>query len=528
MAGRTPQRHRGTEKIIFVLFFLCLCTSVAFFSACQKSRDPATVVFLIESHPANLDPRVGTDAQSERLDQLIFDGLVHRDENFRLQPSLAERWEVPDPLTYIFHLRRGVRFHDGRPLTARDVRYTFTSMLDGTVTTVKAATFRLITSVEAPDERTVVFHLRQPFASFLWNLAQGAIGIVPEGAGKDFGARPAGTGAFRFVRAAQDEEVVLEGNPDYWGLQTSAGATELQRVQFKVVPDATVRALELRKGAADLAINALTADMVKVLGREPHLAVEQERGTVYQYLALNLEDRLLRRREVRQALAYAIDRQPLVEYLWRGQARPAASVLPPEHWAFNPQARSYPHDLRRAAELLDAAGLRPGRNGVRAHLTLKTSTEETSRQLAAVLQQQLKQVGLAVEIRSYEFATFYADILKGAFQIYTLRWIGANNDPDIFDYCFHSERTPPRGANRGHYANPQVDRLLDQARAELDLAKRRQLYFEVQRILNEDLPYIHLWYFDNVVVHDRRIAGLKIYPSGDYDFLKQLRVKSEE
>lgn len=502
------------------LVAFCLLLPAFWLAGCQKARDPDTVVFLIENHPASLDPRLGTDAQSERIGQLIFDALVNRDENFRLEPSLAESWETPDPRTYIFHLRRGVRFHDGRPLTARDVRYTFRSMTDGTVTTVKAATFRLIAAIETPDDFTVIFRLKEPFSSFLWNVSQGAIGIVPEGAGKDFGSRPIGTGAFRFVRATPDEEVVLESSPDYW-----RGAPRLKRVEFKVVPDATVRALELRKGASDLAINALSADMVRVLGREKHLAVARETGTVYQYLALNLQDPLLRRREVRQALAYAIDRQPLVEYLWRNQAREASSVLPPRHWAFDNGARDYHHDPLRAAALLDAAGLRPGENGVRAGFTFKTSTEETSRQLAAVIQQQLREVGIAVEVRSYEFATFYADIVKGAFQMYTLRWIGANNDPDIFDYCFHSQRTPPKGANRGHYSNPEVDRLLNQARAEPDLDKRREVYLQVQRILNDDLPYIHLWYFDNVVVHDRRLEGLKIYPSGDYDFLKEVRIQ---
>jgi peptide/nickel transport system substrate-binding protein len=490
--------------------------AAALLAGCREQRDPATIVFLIESSPATLDPRVEADAQSERISQLIFDPLVERDSSFEPQPALAERWEYPDPLTCVFHLRKGVHFHDGRTLTAADVRYTFTSILEGQVTTTKAANFSAVTAIETPDDHTVIFRFTDPFASFLANVSQGAIGIVPAGAGKDFGVAPVGTGAFRFVNAAQDEEVILDRNADYW-----RGAPRAARVRFKVAPDATVRALELRKGAADVAINALTADTVRALERERHLRIVQAPGSVYQYIALNMQDPALRQPAVRRALAYAIDRQPLIAYLWRDQARPAISVLPPNHWAFNPNAKDYPHDPAQAIALLDAAGFRPGADGVRLRLTMKTSTEETSRLLAAVVQQQLKQVGVAVELRSDEFATFYADIVKSAFQMYTLRWIRVNNDPDIFEYCFHSRRVPPKGANRGHYSNPALDKLLDASRVEMNQDKRRAILFDIQKTVNDDLPYLHLWCYDNVIVHHERWSGITPSPGGDYDFLKR-------
>jgi peptide/nickel transport system substrate-binding protein len=531
-----PQRHQGLEghqgKAPFcVLRGLCGFVVIAALlplAGCQQQRDPNTVVVPIESHPANLDPRIGTDAQSERIGQLLFDGLLERDRNFQLRPALAERWESPDPLTYRFHIRHGVRFHDGRPLTARDCAYTLRSIRDGTVPTVKAATFRLVQSIETPDDYTLLVRLSEPYASFLWSLTQGAIGIVPEGAGKDFGARPIGTGAFRFVRQAQDEEVVLERNRDCWngsGGDAAAPGRPVERVQFKVVPDATVRALELRKGAADVALNSLSADMVLALRREKHLRVMAEPGTIYQYLALNLSDPVLRRKEVRQALAYGTDTEPIIRYVWRGMARPAASMLPPNHWAYDGALRPISYDPAKAARLLDQAGFRPDRHGVRLRLGIKTSTEETSRQLAAILQQQWRQIGLALDVRSYEFATFYADIVKGAFQIYTLRWIGANNDPDIFEYCFHSRKFPPSGANRGHYSSAEADRLIDLARKESGQGKRREYYARLQELLNDDLPYIHLWYFDNVAVLDQRLSGMTLLPGGDYDFLKTLCLK---
>lgn len=484
-------------------------------SACSQSADPNTLVMIIESSPANLDPRIGTDAQSERIDQLLFDGLLTRDEHFELQPGLAERWEVPDPVTYVFHLRRGVRFHDGRPLTARDVKWTFDSLRDGTVTSAKASTFRFLERIETPDDSTVTFRMKEPYATLPWNVSSGAIGIVPYGSGRDFGRAPVGTGPFRFVRQQTDSEVVIERNPAYWGERA-----KLERVRFVVVPDATTRALELRKGSADVAINALPADTVAELRREARLGIEQAPGTIYAYLAFNLRDPLLKDARVRQALACAIDRRPLLEYLWRGMARPAQSVLPPEHWAFARDLEPQPYDPQAAMRLLDEAGYRPGAGGVRFHLTMKTSTEESSRLLAAVLQQQLRQVGVALDIRSYEFGTFYSDVVHGSFQMYSLRWIGGNEDPDIFEHVFHSASFPPKRANRSYYANPRVDELIDQARREVDEQKRKPLYAEVQHIVARDLPYIHLWYLDNVLVHSRRVRNLKLSPSGNYDFLK--------
>ncbi len=474
-------------------------------AGCGGAHQPGEIVFLIESSPTALDPRIESDAQSERINQLIFDPLVELDDTFEQRPALAERWEVPDPLTCVFHLRNA-QFHDGRPLTSRDVRYTFESILDGTVTSTKASTFRGISGIETPNDRVVIFHFKQPDAGFLASVSQGAIGIVPNGAGKELARAPIGSGPFRFVGESTDEYVLLE-----------RGA---KRVRFKVAPDTTVRALELRKGSADVEINALTADMVRALEREPRLQVTQSPGTVYQYIALNMRDPVLARVEVRQALAHAIDRQPMIEYLWRNQARPASSVLPPNHWAFCPGAATYPHDPARARALLDAAGFRPGPDGVRLRLTMKTSTEETSRLLAAVVQQQLRDVGIAMELRSNEFATFYSDIVKGAFEMYTLRWIRVNNDPGIFEYCFHSKRTPPAGANRGHYANARVDALIEQSRQEMDRDKRRAQLWEIQKTLNQDLPYLHLWYYDNIVVHSPRLKGVTVAPGGDYDFLK--------
>jgi peptide/nickel transport system substrate-binding protein len=502
----------SVTKRIFLA--LCLCVlEVVVLVGCSKKPDPNTLVMIIESSPTNLDPRVGVDAQSQRIDELLFDPLVRSDAHFNVQPWLAQSWDVPDPLTYIFHLRPGVRFQNGQPLTARDVKWTFDSLISGKIRSAKSGAFASVSRIDAPDDHTVIFHLKQPFVPLLWNLS-GAMGIVPYGSGEDFNRYPIGSGPFRFVSAAQDKNVIIERNPDYWST-----LPKLVRVEFKVIPDATTRALELRKQSADVAINSLVADTVVALKRDRDLTVIEAPGTNYAYIALNLRDPILKDVRVRRAIAYAINIEPIIHYLLRDEARPAYSVLPPQHWAYDGDVAHYPHDPERARQLLDEAGY-PEKNGVRFHITMKTSTEESTRLLAAVLQQQLRQVGIALDIRSYESATFMSDVVKGAYQIHSLRWIGGNQDPDIFENLFATSSFAPKRANRTFYSNPQVDELIRQGRSTLDQQKRKQIYDEIQQILAQDLPYINLWYLDNVLVHTNRVHGIELGPAGNYDFLR--------
>src|SRR5580698_10048404 len=507
LASEVPRRPTNG---VAVLVFLALLSLLS----CSKQTDSKTLVMVIESSPTNLDPRVGQDAFSERIDNLIFDDLLSRGDNLDVAPGLAERWEIPDPLTYVFHLHHGVHFHDGRPLTSRDVKWTFDSLLQGKIRSTKTATYRFVDHIDTLDDFTIVFHMKEPDAALLWNISDGAIGIVPYGSGDEISRRPMGSGPFKFVSAETDKEVVIERNDDYWGEKA-----RLARVRFSVVPDATTRALELRKGSGDVTINALTPDTVLTLARDPSLAVERAPGTVLAYLGFNLRDPILKDVRVRQAIAYALDRRPMIEYLWRGEAQPASSILPPQSWAYDGDVPLYDHDPDKARTLLDAAGY-PATNGVRFHIAMKTSTDENTRLMVAVMQQQLREVGIALDIRSFEFATFFNDVTHGAFQMYGLRWIGGNEDPDIFEYAFHSAKFPPNGANRGFYSDPRVDALIDQARREVDPAVRKPIYAEIQLILADELPYINLWYLDNVLVHNRRVTNLKLNPAGNYDFLR--------
>jgi peptide/nickel transport system substrate-binding protein len=496
---------------------------------------PGSVTMIIESSPNNLDLRVGTDAQSERLGGQIFDALVKKDEHYELRPWLATSWEQPDALTWVFHLRDGVRFHDGRPLEAEDVAYTIRSLIDGSLVTAKGGAFASVDRAEVRDRLTVAVHLKRPDAGLLFNMSDGLFGVVPSRSGKDFGLHPVGSGPFKFVSAVQDKEVIVERNHDYWAdrvtdlTPVAAGAQRIERIRFEVVPDTITSALELQKGSADLASNVVTLDMVHTLESRPNLKVESGPGSPVIYVTFNVTDPLLKDKRVRQAVACAIDRQAIVDAIWRGQARLANTLLPTGHWAAatNDELAQYPHDVARAQRLLEDAGFPADKDGVRMRLTLKTSTDETTRLMAAVLQQQLRAAGIRLEIRSAEFGTFYADVTKGAFQIYALRWIGSNEDPDIFRYAYGTGSMPPKGGNRGHYSNARVDALLAEAAASSDRVVRKKDYVEVQKILAEDLPGIPLWYPNNEVVHTRRIVDVRPRASGNFDFLREAEVTGD-
>jgi peptide/nickel transport system substrate-binding protein len=488
---------------------------------CNRQRVPDnTITVLIESSPTNLDPRVGVDAQSERIDSLIFDSLVRKDEHFNLQPWLAVSWETPDPVTYVFHLRGDVRFHDGRPLTSADVKYTLDTILQGKIISVKVNAYQTIDHVDATDAQTVAIHLKKPDPALLWNLSDGGFGVVPAGSGRDFWQHPVGSGPFEFVSQEQDKDVVLTRAPRSWQPLPS-----VQSLRFAVVPDATTRALELQKGSADAVINALPADMVYAMRRDRNLQIESGPGTTLVYLTFNTRDAVLRDARVRNAIALAINRPLIIRSLYRDEARIAESILPPEHWAWNGNVARHDYDPASANALLDQAGYVRKADGYRFHLGMKTSTDESSRLLAMVVQQQLADVSIALDVRSFEFATFYADISRGTFQIAPSRWIGGNEAPDIFRYSFAAASFPPHGANRGFYANSQVDQLLTEAASTADRSKQQAFYGDVQKILARDMPTINLWYLDTVLVHSRHLQNLHLSPSGNYDFLRDATLK---
>ena len=490
---------------------------------CRRQGSPEwprddTLVVALENAPTNLDPRLGTDAASEHLYQLFLSGLLEKGAEGELLPDLATDWEVLDGgLRYRFYLDMDREFHDGRAVTARDVAFTFNTLVDGTVATPKKGAFGPLDRVEAVDEYTVDFHLAEPWGSLLVNLTSGQ-GILPHGTTPpEMNEDPVGTGPFRVVGRDVDS-VTLRA----W--QGAPGKPPpMDRIVLRAVPDATVRALELEKGSVQLVVNALAPDVVALFRERPHFRVEQSPGANFAYLGFNLEDPILRRRTVRRALAHAIDRELIAEALWRGQVRPTETLVPPGHWARHEDLEPIPFSPPRARRLLDEAGFPdPPGPAPRFRLLYKTSTNETSRLQAQTIQAMLGDVGIEVEVRTYEFATVYHDIKQGSFQLYSLVWTGIS-DPDIYRYILHSDAVPPAGANRNRYRNPVFDRLVDEAGRRFARRQRRPLYLRAQEILHRDLPYLSLYVKDTVAVMAEALSGYRNYPSGELTSLREVR-----
>src|SRR5579875_3199280 len=262
-ACRHPRQGDARVRRRFALQALLALTLFPLAACSPRAIDPHTLQFLIESSPNNLDLRQGTDAQSERVGGLIYDALARKDEHFVLQPWLATSWERPDALTWVFHIRSGVHFQDGKPLTADDVAWSIRSMIDGTLITAKAGNLADVASVSVSGPLALTVKTKQPDASLLFNLSDGLFGVVERGAGRDEGLHPVGTGPFKIVSQMQDKDVVLERNANYW-----AGAPKIARIRFEVVPDTITAALEMRKGSGDVESNVLTPDMVHALRNE--------------------------------------------------------------------------------------------------------------------------------------------------------------------------------------------------------------------------------------------------------------------
>jgi peptide/nickel transport system substrate-binding protein len=491
-----------------------LCASLL--SGCRQTRPEGDAIVVAMTNSAiNLDPRVGADDASQKAHQLLYNSLVKIDAALKVVPELAVSLTRPDEVTYVAALRRGVRFHDGSELTAADVAYTFRSFLDPTFRG-RSGAYTNVRSVEIVDPYTVAFHLKTPSASFPINLV---MGIVKNGSGAANARTPIGTGPYSLQSFKPDDRIVLTRFDRYF-----EGPAKNTGIVLKVVPDDTMRGLELRKGAVDLVVNDVAPDIVWQMQREGTLQIATGPGTDYAYLGLNLKDPLLQRLEVRQAIGYAIDRDAIVKYLRRGFAATAVGIVPPMSWAFRREVFDFRYDPAQAKRLLDAAGLPdPDGDGPRPRLTLtlKTSTAEMYRVQAAAIQQDLARVGIAVDVRSQEFATLLSDVVKGSFQMYTAQFVGVT-DPDMLRRVFHSAQAPPNGLNRAHYRNADVDRLIDQASAMSDDEARRLLYGQAQTAIARDVPVISLWYKTNVAVFQPDIHGVRLSPIADFTFLKDV------
>jgi len=511
--------QQSFEKLIYLITFLL----ILFPSGCSRKQltNNNTLIIAIESNPTNLDPRFSMDAVSSKITRLIFNGLLRRNENMELISDLAERWEMQNDVTYMFYIEKGIKFHDGIELTSKDVKYTYESMLDPAAKSPKRGGYDRIKEIKIPDDYTVIFILKEPFAPFLDNMT---LGIIPEHiakeGGSDFSGHPVGTGPFIFKEWTQDERVILSANSNHF-----EGSPKINGVIYKIIPDETIRVLELEKGDVQLFMNPITPDILPRFEKNPELKVIKKTGTNYSYIGFNLNDPILKNLKVRQAIAYAIDRDGICKYILKGLAKKTDGILTQYNWAYEPDLKNYDYNPELSKKLLDEAGyLVSKEKGMRFKLTFKTSQNELRKRIAEVFQEQLRKIGIEMEIRTYEWGTFFSDIKSGNFQAFSLTWVGIS-DPDIFHYMFHSSSFPPDGANRVRYSNPEIDNLLEQGRVTLQQEKRKEIYSKIQKTISDELPYINLWHSVNVAVMKKNIEGFVLYPDEDMVSLKDVNIK---
>ncbi len=471
--------------------------------------DANRLVIGLKSSPTNLDPRVGNDNASGRILDLCCSGLIKVTPELDYAPDVAASWETPDDKTIIFRLDPRAKFQNGQPVTAQDVKWTYDSTMGPDLVTSKKSGYSAVASIEAPDAQTVIFRLKEPNGGLFDNLN---LGIVPQGTDTNVAkTKPIGAGAYKVVELKTDERVELEAFE-----QHHLGAPKIKHLTVRIIPDLTTMVLELRRGTVNFEVNQIAFENVGEFEKSAKHQVIKKPGSVWQYLAFNLKDPVLSNVKVRRAIAHAIDRQKIVTDLLRGHGVPTDSMFAAGHWARANNLPAYPYDPARAKQLLDEAGYKdPDGDGPQPRFTMsfKTSTDMEANLRAQMIQQMLQQAGINVEIETSEFGKFLEDVSKGNFQMYSLSRNGIG-DPDFYYVIFFAKNVPPEGQNRGYYNNRRVDRLILEGRSTFDRAKRKQIYGEIQRIVQEDLPYVSLYHQINVAVMDKGLQGYTMYPAG--------------
>ncbi len=481
----------------------------------------------LESAPKTLDPRYATDATGMRISHhLVFSTLVKLGYDLQIIPGLALKWETPDNKTYVFHLRKNIFFHDNKPLTGEDVKFTFEHLMDPAVQSPFSAVYNSkIERIELIDQYTVKFSLKQPTASFLTSIIMPVLPKHILTGEQDFQSMLIGSGPFKFVSQAPTE-IILEKNETYFEPDTP----RMGRIKFKVVKDPNTRFLKMKKGELDLLINAIPASQIKNFYKPPLNDIYQlieEEGISYNYLGFNMDSKKVQDLRVRQAIAYGIDRDEIIDYRLYGHAGKATGLLSPVNWFYEKGVKKYSYEPEKAKQLLDAAGLNdPDNDGPepRMVLELKTSNNNEVVNVARIIQAQLVKIGIRVEIMSYEWGTFYGDIKSGNFQITSMRWVGVT-EPDFFYDIFHSSQIPPAGRNRGRYKNPEIDKLVMEGRVELDANKRKAIYSRIQKIAADDLPYISMWHRNNISIIHKRVKGYKQHPMAGFHSFKNIFIQ---
>ena len=482
------------KTIIVVLLLLC--------SACAEV-DNTAIRFALSVAPVTLDPRYATDAMSQRINRLIYKQLIDFDDQYHVIPALAH-WEKLGPQHYRFYLgKEGRTFHNGDRLTANDVKATHEFILDRNNASPHRKTLSIITKMQVLDEDIIDFYLEKPDPLFPGRLRTG---ILPEkliAAGHPFNQEPVGSGPVKFIDWPVEGDLKLQRLADQ------------QIIQFITVKDATVRILKLLNGEVDILQGELPQELVRWLSNKQEVSIEKARGDTFTYIGFNLQDEKTGQLEIRRAIAHALDRETIIHHVLDNSARTAGSLLMPEHWAGHPELSGYEYNPELSRQILKQLSY-DQTNPLK--LTYKTSNNPLRVRLATIIQFQLKQVGIDIDLNSYDWGTFYGDIKAGRFQMYSLSWVGLKM-PDIFRNVFHSESVPPAGANRGRFNDVNVDALINQAASLEDLEEQAKMYVQLQEVLHAQLPYIPLWYEDNILVKRKDIKDYVLAADGNYDGL---------
>lgn len=540
-------------------FFIALFIFLIIFSFSTACRDrtgsgkPFTIA--LDGKFSTLDPIGSTTitANDERLRTLLFNSLVKKNDQFEYVGELAKEINTSDDGTIIaFVLRDNVKFHDGKTLTSKDVKYTFDKLFGSngakasaffdTVEIPNPSTNNTepqtekkphILSIETPDDKTVNVKIARPALrnQLLSNLVP--VAIVPEGSEVGTQASstkpPIGTGPYKFVSFDSVQNIVeVEKFNDYF-----EGAPNIDKIQIKALPDANSLQAELKSQIVDIApgVINLTPDTFKSLEQDSNLKVEKFNGSNIQYIGFNTEQEPLNNVKVRQAIAYGINREKIINDLLLGQATIAHSILPEESWAYN-AGTQYEYNPEKAKQLLDEAGFKDTNGDGKREMpkiSFKASSgNQAVSQYTQMIVSQLSEIGIPVEIDSVEFQTMLDQLVKGQYQMTTGRWVGGNQDPIFLKDLFASSEIPTekrKSRNRSRYSNKEVDDLLNQALNEPDREKAKQFYTKAQEIISNEVPMLPLWYPSNMVVANKRVENIKMNASGDWGFVRNLTLK---
>lgn len=438
------------------------------------------VIAAIAGEPDQLDPHKTSAYFSFEVLENVFDTLVEPDENLQMRPALAESWEVSDDeLTWTFRLRPGVTFHDGSPLTSEDVAFSYNRIIDEELTNVDK--FSAVTSVEAPDPATVVIRVDRPVPNMLTNLG-GFKGMaivsrrnVESG---EIATHPVGTGPFAFANQRSGDSITLVANPDYWD-----GAPDISGVRFRFISEPSTALSALQAGEIDWT-DSVPPQRVQQLRNDESLTLAVEPSNDYWYLALNEAREPWNDVRVRQAIAYAIDRDAIVQATSYGTAAKNQLAIPEGNPWYVPYDRYGEGGLDKARELLDEAGVSPG------NLDMLVTTDYPETVTAAqIVADNLAPLGITVNIRTVDFATWLDEQNKGNFDMLMMGWLG-NIDPDDFYYAqHHTDGT----SNAQKFSDPEVDRLLDAGRVETDRQARFDDYRRAATMIADQVSYIFLY-----------------------------------